>query len=111
MELNQTLDFHAQRGYAHSVGFGVWLALIVIDFSKPFTSGRTEFPGGQFSAEMTATRQLIRTMRPRHPVIYTMIAYEPDPKDAGILGAQSALARRLPTGQPPGRDRGEGNHR
>jgi len=83
MELHQILDFYAQRGYAHSVGFGVRPALIVIDFSKAFTSGRTEFPGGQFAAEMVATRQLIRAMRPRHPVIYTTIAYEPDLKDAG----------------------------
>jgi nicotinamidase-related amidase len=84
MDLDKILDFYTQRGYAQSVGFGERPALVVIDFSKAFTSGRTEFPGGQFESEMAATRQVIRAMRPRHPVIYTTIAYDdPGLKDAG----------------------------
>ena len=83
MELQQILAFYTQRGYRHSVGPGVRPALIVIDFSKAFTSGKSEFPGGQFAAEVAATRQLIEAMRARHPVIYTTIAYAPDLEDAG----------------------------
>lgn len=83
MDLNQILEFYARRGYDHDVGPGARPGLIVIDFSKAFTSGRTEFPGGQFDTEMTAARRVIQAMRPRFPVIYTTIAYEPGLKDAG----------------------------
>lgn len=84
MGLQKILGFYAQRGYGRSVGFGDHPALIVIDFSRAFTAGRTEFPGGRFSAELAATRRLIEAMRPNRPVIYTTLAYAPHMRDAGF---------------------------
>jgi nicotinamidase-related amidase len=84
MRLSDILDFYGARGYGHAVGVGCRPALIVIDFSKAFTSGQTEFPGGRFESELDATRQLIDAMRPDWPVIYTTIAYQDDMTDAGF---------------------------
>ncbi|HET6607536.1 MAG TPA: isochorismatase family protein [Rhodopila sp.] len=84
MGLQQILGFYAQRGYGRTVGLGTRPALIVIDFSRAFTSGKTEFPGGRFGTELAATRQLIEAMRPDLPVMYTTLAYAPHMRDAGF---------------------------
>jgi maleamate amidohydrolase len=83
MQLQEILGFYGKRGYGHAVGLGSRPALIVIDFTKAFTSGQTDFPGGRFTSELDATRRLIAAMRPNWPVIYTTIAYRDDLADAG----------------------------
>lgn len=81
------LNFYDSRGYRHTVGTGKRAAVVVIDFSNAFTRGASRFPGGDFAAEIAATRRLIDGARDAClPVIYTTIAYD-DPKvESGFWG-------------------------
>ena len=83
----QILKFYDARGYQHSVGTGLRPAVIVIDFSNAFTRGTSQFPGGDFSAEMEATRCLLGAARHSGiPVFYTTIAYADPKRDSGFWG-------------------------
>lgn len=83
----QILKFYDARGYQHSVGTGRRPAVIIIDFSNAFTHGASQFPGGDFSAEMDATRRLLTGARENGvPVFYTTIAYADPERDAGFWG-------------------------
>ena len=81
------LNFYDSRGYRHSVGAGQRPALIVIDFSNAFTRGASRFPGGDFAAELAATRRLLDGARKASlPVIYTTIAYDDPQRESGFWG-------------------------
>ena len=83
----QILKFYDARGYQHSVGTGRCPAVVVIDFSNAFTRGVSQFPGGDFSAEMEATRRLLAAARDNGvPIFYTTIAYANPERDAGLWG-------------------------
>jgi nicotinamidase-related amidase len=83
--LSQILAFYQRRGYRTRIGAGERCALLVIDFSCAFTGGTTEFPGGDFAAELAATQRLLQAARAQQvPIVFTTIAYAPDMHDAGL---------------------------
>jgi maleamate amidohydrolase len=83
----EILKFYDSRGYRHSVGTGQRPAVIVIDFSNAFTRGASQFPGGDFAAELAATRRLLDGARKAgRPVIYTTIAYDDPKRESGFWG-------------------------
>lgn len=87
--MDELLRFYDERGYDRRLGFGARPAIAVIDFSRAFTGGRSEFPGGDFGPEMAQTRRLLDEARPRAiPVFFTTIAYEEPLRDAGLWGAK-----------------------
>jgi maleamate amidohydrolase len=81
------LKFYDSRGYRNSVGTGKRPAVLVIDFSNAFTRGASQFPGGDFAAELAQTRRLLEGAR-KHgvPVFYTTIAYADPQRDSGFWG-------------------------
>lgn len=85
--VEELLQFYEQRGYEQRVGFGERPAILVIDFSRAFTSGRGEFPGGDFAREIGQTLRMLEVARRgRIPVIFTTIAYDEPARDAGLWG-------------------------
>ena len=83
----EILQFYDSRGYRHSVGKGQRPAIIVIDFSRAFTRGASRFPGGDFAAELTATRKLLDGGRAAQvPILYTTIAYDDPQRESGFWG-------------------------
>ena len=95
----QILKFYDARGYQHSVGTGKRPAVVVIDFSNAFTRGASQFPGGDFSAEMEATRCLLTAARNNGvPVFYTTIAYDNPERDAGFWGKKVPWLHRCKIG-------------
>ena len=82
------LRFYRSRGYDRRVGFGSRPAILVIDFSRAFTGGRSEFPGGEFSSEMRQTLRMLEVARRTRaiPVMFTTIAYDDPLRDAGLWG-------------------------
>lgn len=88
--MDRLLRFYDERGYDRIVGPGRKPALLVIDFSRAFTGGRTTFPGGDFSAEMRETVRLLAAFRRGAlPILFTTIAYEDPVRDAGLWGAKA----------------------
>jgi nicotinamidase-related amidase len=83
----QILKFYDSRGYRGSVGTGKRPAVVIIDFSNAFTRSASQFPGGNFAAELAQTRRLIEGAR-KHgiPVFYTTIAYADPQRDSGLWG-------------------------
>jgi maleamate amidohydrolase len=84
MEVDDVLRFYDRRGYDGLVGAGLRPALLVIDFSRAFTGGQSEFPGGHFGPQIAAVTELAHAARPHAPVIFTTIGYAPDMHDAGL---------------------------
>jgi len=81
------LEFYNQRGYRNSTGTGQNPAMVVIDFSNAFTRGASQFPGGDFAAELAQTRRLLAGARDSSvPVFYTTIAYSDPEHDSGFWG-------------------------
>ena len=89
----QILKFYDARGYQHSVGAGRRPAVVIIDFSNAFTRGTSQFPGGDFSAEMEATRRLLTAARNNGvPIFYTTIAYANPEREFRFLGQEGSVA-------------------
>jgi nicotinamidase-related amidase len=84
------LAFYRQRGYGYTLGPGQRPAVLVIDFSRAFTGGHAEFPGGNFDRELAQTCRLLAAARGAFPVLFTTIAYAEDLHDAGLW------ARKVP---------------
>lgn len=83
------LRFYDERGYHGRIGPGQAPALLIIDFSLAFTSGRSTFPGGHFEAEIAQTQRLIEAFRAQaRPVLFTTIAYANPGKEAGWWAAK-----------------------
>jgi nicotinamidase-related amidase len=87
--LDRLLGFYDERGYDRLVGAGRKPALLVIDFSRAFTGGRSAFPGGDFGAEMRETVRLLEAFRSRWlPTLFTTIAYADPVRESGLWGAK-----------------------
>ena len=85
--LEHLLHFYDKRGYGRRIGMGRAPAVLVIDFSIAFTGGRSEFPGGDFKAEIAQTLRILKEARGKKlPVFFTTIAYEDPARDAGYWG-------------------------
>jgi maleamate amidohydrolase len=99
--LDELLRFYDERGYDRRLGFGARPAIAVIDFSRAFTGGSTQFPGGDFGAEMAQTRRLLDAARARAiPVFFTTIAYDDPRRDAGLWGAKVPWLEHCKAGTP-----------
>jgi maleamate amidohydrolase len=93
------LPFYDARGYRNAVGTGRRPAIVVIDFSNAFTRGASQFPGGDFAAEMIQTRRLLAAARERGlPVFYTTIAYADPERDSGFWGKKVPWLSRCKLG-------------
>ena len=99
--LEELLRFYDERGYDRRVGFGARPAIVVIDFSRAFTGGRSEFPGGDFGQEVQHTRLLLEEARARAiPVFFTTIAYDDPLRDAGLWGTKVPWLEHCKVGTP-----------
>jgi maleamate amidohydrolase len=80
-------DFR-RRGLGGKVGFGTTPALVAVDFSNAFTDPSSAM-GGDFSAEIDATRQLVEAGRERGmPTIYSVPRFAANLRDAGAFSAK-----------------------
>ena len=87
--LEDLLRFYKERGYGHCIGMGNAPAVLVIDFSIAFTEGRSQFPGGDFKAEMAQTLRILSVAREMNlPVFFTTIAYDNPSREAGWWGTK-----------------------
>ena len=86
--VEELLRFYRQRGYDRRVGFGQRPAILVIDFSRAFTGGRSDFPGGEFCREIAQTLRMLEVARrgTKVPVLFTTIAYDEPLRDAALWG-------------------------
>lgn len=94
------LDFYRKRGYRFRLGMGARPALVVIDFSYGFTTSSDDFPGGEFGAELAATRRLLDAMRGRFPVYLTTIAYDDAAREGGLWAKKVPWLLRFERGAP-----------
>jgi maleamate amidohydrolase len=96
------LRFYRQRGYDRRVGFGMKPAILVIDFSRAFTGGRSDFPGGEFSREIAQTLRMLEVARRGDavPVMFTTIAYDEPLRDAGLWGKKVPWLEHCRAGTP-----------
>ena len=100
MELAEILRFYDRRGYGNTIEAGLRPAVVVIDFSRAFTQGGGDFPGGNFDAELAATAAILKAARPATPVIFTTIAYAADMRDAGLWAAKVPWLAACRAGSP-----------
>jgi len=91
---------YSRAGFGHPIRRGVRPALLVVDFSRGFTE--PEFPtGADMTVQVTGTASLARAFRDRGlPVFLTVIAYQPNLRDAGAWLDKFPGARGLVEGTP-----------
>lgn len=100
--VEELLRFYRQRGYDRRVGFGQRPAILVIDFSRAFTGGRSDFPGGEFSREIAQTLRMLEVARrgTKVPVMFTTIAYDEPLRDSGLWGKKVPWLEHCRAGTP-----------
>jgi nicotinamidase-related amidase len=100
--VEELLGFYRQRGYDRRVGFGQRPAILVIDFSRAFTGGRSDFPGGEFSREIAQTLRMLELARrgTKVPVLFTTIAYDEPLRDAALWGKKVPWLEHCRAGTP-----------
>jgi maleamate amidohydrolase len=100
--VEEVLRFYHSRGYDRRVGFGSKPAILVIDFSRAFTGGRSEFPGGNFAREIGQTLRMLEVARRSSavPVMFTTIAYDEPLRDAGLWGKKVPWLEHCRAGTP-----------
>ena len=99
--VSELLRFYDNRGYDRSVGMGRRPAVLVIDFSRAFTGGPSQFPGGDFAEEIRQTLRLLgEARRQRLPVMFTTIAYDDPPRDSGMWGKKVPWLEHCRAGTP-----------
>ena len=100
--VEEVLRFYRERGYDRRVGFGAKPAILVIDFSRAFTGGRSDFPGGEFSREIAQTLRMLEVARrgAAIPVLFTTIAYDEPLRDAGLWGKKVPWLEHCRAGTP-----------
>lgn len=88
MTLGEVLSFFENR-YGHEVGRGHKPALVIVDFTVPFTRGMPDFPSNGYEPAVAKTIELLAAARRTHvPVHFTTLAYEPHMQDAGYWAAK-----------------------
>ena len=93
------LEFYRKRGYGRRVGMGSAPAILVIDFSRAFTGGRSDFPGGDFAVEIRETLRMLEVARRRGlPVFFTTIAYDEPQRDGGMWAKKVPWLEHCRTG-------------
>lgn len=95
-----TDEIYERAGFGHSIVRGTRPALVVVDFSRGFTE--PEFPtGADLTAEVEGTARLVEAVRGiGRPVVFTVIQYQANLKDAGAWPAKFPGAATLIEGTP-----------
>ncbi len=82
---DRTLAQYQEKGFAARSGYGKRPALLIVDFIVGFTDPSSPL-GGDFSSELKVTGRIIDAFRAASlPIVYTVIEYEPDFRDAGVF--------------------------
>ena len=85
LRIADLVAFYHQRDWGQSIGPGKRPALVIVDFSVPFTRGTPDHPGGGYDDAISAAGILLRAARTaKAPVFFTTIAYEKHMRDAGL---------------------------
>ena len=86
------------RGFAGRVGFGVSPVLVVVDFTRNFTSPTTRL-GADMAAEIAEANRLIAAARAAGvPIYFSTIAYSDPIREAGVWAEKIAGLRELVLG-------------
>ncbi len=94
--LADIIAFYENRGYGYSMGRGHKPALVIVDFSIPFTKGMPGFPSDGYDAAVARTAELLAAARGAgRPVYHTTIAYKPHMRDAGHWAAKIPWLKAL----------------
>ena len=89
-----------QRGFGNRVGFGLRPALLVVDFSRTFTSPDAAL-GGEMAEPIRQTNRLIGAARSAGcPIFFSTIAYADPKRDAGVWGRKIVGLADLKLGSP-----------
>lgn len=81
----ETFEDYQRKGFGERSGYGVKPALLVVDFINGFTDPSSPL-GGDFSGQLAVTNQLLVPFRRAGlPIVFTVIGYEPDMRDAGLF--------------------------
>jgi N-formylmaleamate deformylase len=93
-------DVYERAGFGHPIERGTRPALLVVDFSRGFTE--PGFPtGADLTAEVEGTARLVEAVRAKgHPVVFTLIAFQANLRDAGAWRAKFPGASALVEGTP-----------
>ena len=82
---DRTLAQYQEKGIAARSGYGKRPALLIVDFIVGFTDPSSPL-GGDFSSELKVTGRLIDAFRAASlPIVYTVIEYDSDFRDAGVF--------------------------
>jgi nicotinamidase-related amidase len=97
-----TTDVYDRAGFGQPIRRGTRPALIVVDLSRGFTE--PEFPtGADLSSQVAGTARLIEAMRAKaRPILFTVITFQPNLRDAGAWLDKFPGARGLIEGTPAG---------
>ncbi len=80
-----TLADYQRKGFAKRSGYGAKPALLVVDFINGFTDPSSPL-GGDFSSQLAVTSELLAPFRRAGlPIVFTVIGYEADMRDAGLF--------------------------
>ena len=89
-----------QRGFGNRVGFGLRPALLVVDFSRTFTSP-DEALGGEMAEPIRQANRLVAAARSAGcPIFFSTIAYADPARDAGVWGRKIGGLATLKLGTP-----------
>jgi len=81
----ETFQDYQRKGFAERSGYGTRPALLIVDFINGFTDPASPL-GGDFSGQLAVTNQLLAEFRAGdHAIVYTVIEYEHDYRDAGLF--------------------------
>jgi nicotinamidase-related amidase len=94
------LAFYDSRDARARVGIGLAPALVVVDFSRAFTSGHPALREGKFAAEIAQTNRLLAAMRGVWPVFFTTIAYDEPRRDGGLWAVKIPWLETCRSGSP-----------
>ena len=91
---------YKRKGFAMRTGYGKKPVLLIVDFINAFTDPTTPL-GGDFTAEIQVTSGVLEVFRTRGlPVVFTVIAYQPDLRDGGMWVRKISSAETLIKGTP-----------
>ena len=80
-----TLTKYQSKGFAARSGYGKRPGLLIVDYMTGFTDPNSPL-GGDFSSQLDATNDLLDSFRRAAlPVVYTVIEYDADFRDAGVF--------------------------
>lgn len=93
-------DANARSGFYGKLEPGRRPALLVVDFQRGFTEVGVSPLASDCGGAVAATRTLISAVRGFGPVVFTVVAYEPHLKDAGVWVRKCSSLATLVRGTP-----------